>query len=232
MTILPIAVRVYPDLKVAAQPDARQRRRSTRCSSSTARPAPTKRRHSRSAATASSWRALPRRGALCGDDLQPREKAVLERYVASHAADTDPRGIPEHDIPGNPDAACSSRLAEFRDAALPRRPTKAARCSSRSTFRLMRAASRTTTASRRPLSGRLQLHALPLSRRGGRDAPHPVSPASRSSTWIVNARSSGLPAAIDHDKEDRIPEGAARPSRTIVTCSAATCSTPRRWPLR
>ena len=85
-------------------------------------------------------------GLFYGDDLMPRELAVLERYVARHAADTDPRGIPERDIPSDPQLRLLPRRVPH--AALPRGVQGARRCSLRSTSHLISRASRWAIAPR------------------------------------------------------------------------------------
>ncbi len=110
---LPIAVRVYPDLK-PAQPRAQGAadRRHARLRLRDA--APTRRRRSRSAATVSwSLGDASKKGLFYADDLTAEEREVLERYVREHAADTDPRGIPERGIPSNPELRLLP-IADFR----------------------------------------------------------------------------------------------------------------------
>src|ERR1700677_1829840 len=112
-TGLPIAVRVYPDLpssqserKIMPQTDGML---VFDCETRTDKA---------QALTFGSYRFLVEgrcleEGLFYGDDLLPREQAVLERYVASRAANTDPRGIPERSIPSNPKLMLLS-AAEFR----------------------------------------------------------------------------------------------------------------------
>ena len=111
---LPIAVRVYPDL-----PSSRTDREVTPpidamlvfdCETRTDKA---------QALTFGSYRFFAHgrcieEGLFYGDDLLPREKRMLERYVASHAAETDPRGIPERGVPADPTLHLLS-LAQFRD---------------------------------------------------------------------------------------------------------------------
>ena len=55
--------------------------------------------------------------------------------------------------------------------------------------------------------------------------PHPIVPASRSSTWTVNARSKALPAPSIPTRSIRFPRVSSSPRTS--TSFAATCSTPR-----
>ena len=99
---LPIAVRVYPDLPSAPT----NRETMPKIDAMLAFDCET-RTDKAQALTFGSYRFLVegrclQEGIFHGDDLSPREKAVVECYVARHAADTDSRGIPERDIPSNP----------------------------------------------------------------------------------------------------------------------------------
>src|SRR5580704_4437667 len=102
---LPIAVRVYPDLE-GWQPDR------------SATPKPLldawlvfdceTRTDKGQALTFGSYRFLVKgrcleEGLFHGDDLTPRELGVLERYVRTHPAGTDPRGLPEQDLESEPE---------------------------------------------------------------------------------------------------------------------------------
>ena len=117
-------------------------------------------------------RALHRRGALLRRRPAAAREAHAGTYVASHAAETDPRGIPEQGVPSDPTLHLLS-LAEFRDK-LYRVVPRAARCSLRSTFHLMsRLALNYPVAG--PFPGRFQFHVLPVSGSGGHHASEPVS---------------------------------------------------------
>ena len=169
---LPIAVRVYPDL-----PSSRTERGPMPpidamlvfdCETRTDKA---------QALTFGSYRFFVagrciQEGLFYGDDLLPREKRVLERFIASHPAETDPRGIPERDIPGDPALHLLS-VAQFRERCTAS-GTRAARCSSLSTSRLNAPPRTGLHRVARPLLGGLQLYVLPVSGYGRRYSPEPV----------------------------------------------------------
>ena len=99
---LPIAVRVYPDLK-PTQPERKSPQIDGMlvfdCES---------RVDKIQSLTFGSYRFLVdgrclEEGLFYADDLTARELKVLEEYARSHPTDTDPRGIPERNIPSNPE---------------------------------------------------------------------------------------------------------------------------------
>lgn len=110
---LPIAVRVYPDLK-PSQPERKAPQIDGMlvfdCETRTADPA--------QALMFGSYRFLVegrclQEGLFYADDLTADERRVLEHYVGGHRADTDPRGIPERDIPSDPQLQLLP-IADFR----------------------------------------------------------------------------------------------------------------------
>jgi hypothetical protein len=109
---LPIAVRVYPDLK-PSQPQRKAPQIDGMlvfdCETRTDRA---------QALTFGSYRFLVagrclEEGLFYADDLTSAERTMLERYAREHAAGTDPRGIPERGIPSNPDLVLLP-IADFR----------------------------------------------------------------------------------------------------------------------
>jgi hypothetical protein len=207
---LPIAVRVYPDL-----PSSQSDRKTMPeidgvlvfdCETRTDKA---------QALTFGSYRFLVEgrcleEGLFYGDDLLPREQAVLERYVASRAADTDPRGIPERSIPSNPKLMLLS-AAEFR----------------RLLFRVAYKGRGLLVAFNFPFDiSRLALDYQPSQGRflGGfsfvlfqyRDPNGMLRPSAYRPAITVKHMDGKrsfkrFTATIDRDKEDKIPEGAASP---------------------
>jgi hypothetical protein len=207
---LPIAVRVYPDL-----PSSQSDRKTMPeidgvlvfdCETRTDKA---------QALTFGSYRFLVEgrcleEGLFYGDDLLPREQAVLERYVASRAADTDPRGIPERSIPSNPKLMLLS-AAEFRKLL----------------FRVAYKGRGLLVAFNFPFDiSRLALDYQPSQGRflGGfsfvlsqyRDPNGMLRPSAYRPAITVKHMDGKrsfkrFTATIDRDKEDKIPEGAASP---------------------
>ena len=149
-------------------------------------------------------------GLFYGDDLTPREQAVLERYVGSHAADTDPRGIPQRNIPSNPKLMLISAV-QFR--------TKLYRVAYRGRgllvafnfpFDASRLALTYTKSQGRFLGGFTFVFFQYLDAvRGVRASPY--RPGITVKHMDRNRSFKRFTAAIDRDEEDRIPEGAASP---------------------
>ena len=202
---LPIAVRVYPDL-----PSSRTDREVTPpidamlvfdCETRTDKA---------QALTFGSYRLFAHgrcieEGLFYGDDLLPREKRMLERYVASHAAETDPRGIPEQGVPADPTLHLLS-LAQFRDK-LYRVGFKgrALLVAFNFPFDASRLALNYTRSRGRFLGG------FSFTFFQHRDAAGVMRPSRYRPTLTVkhvdNKRSfERFTAPIDRDKEDRIPE--------------------------
>ena len=109
---LPIAVRVYPDLK-PTQPERKAPQIDGMlvfdCETRTDRA---------QALKFGSYRFLVEgwcleEGLFYADDLTAGELAILERYAREHPADTDPHGIPERNIPSNPELMLLP-VADFR----------------------------------------------------------------------------------------------------------------------
>ena len=206
---LPIAVRVYPDLP-SSQSD---RKAMPQIDGMLVFDCET-RTDKAQALTFGSYRFLVEgrcleEGLFYGDDLLPRERAVLERYVASHAADTDPRGIPERSIPSNPKLMLLSS-AEFRKL-LSAWHTRAAGCSLRSTSRSISRASRWTIAPRKAASWAASASSSFSTAIRRHTASQPLPPAITVKHMDSKRSFKRFTATIDRDKEDRIPEGAATP---------------------
>jgi hypothetical protein len=207
---LPVAVRVYPDL-----PSSHSGREAMPeidgmlvfdCETRTDKA---------QALTFGSYRFLVagrciQEGLFYGDDLLPREKAVLERYVARHAADTDPRGIPERDIPADPTLHLLS-LAQFR-ALLYRVGYKgrALICAFNFPFDASRLALDYTDSRGRFLGG-FSFTFFRYTDAAGVARPNPYRPALTIKHMDTKRSFKQFTAPIDRDKEDRIPEGAATP---------------------
>ncbi len=149
-------------------------------------------------------------GLFYGDDLLPREKVVLERYVASHAAETDLRGIPERNIPSDPKLQLLP-LAEFRKllyrVAYKGRGLLVA---FNFPFDISRLALSYAESQGRFLGG-FSFTFFQYEDAAGAMRASPYRPAI-TVKHMDNKRSfKRFTAAIDRDKEDRIPEGADTP---------------------
>jgi hypothetical protein len=207
---LPIAVRVYPDL-----PSSQSDRKTMPeidgmlvfdCETRTDKA---------QALTFGSYRFLVEgrcleEGLFYGDDLLPREQAVLERYVASHAADTDPRGIPERSIPSNPKlmllSAAEFRRLLFRVAYKGRGLLVAFNFP----FDISRLALDYQPSQGRFLGG-FSFVLFQYGDRNGILRPSAYRPAITVKHMDGKRSFKRFTATIDRDKEDKIPEGAATP---------------------
>jgi hypothetical protein len=112
MSDLPIAVRVYPDLK-----PSEPKRNAPQIDGMLVFDCET-RTDKTQALTFGSYRFLVagrylEEGLFYSDDLTADEREVLERYAREHPTDTDPRGIPERNIPSNPELRLMP-VADFR----------------------------------------------------------------------------------------------------------------------
>ena len=144
---------------------------------------------------------------------------------ASHAADTDPRGIPERSIPSNPNSAAIGRGVSR--AALPR-GVQRPRAARRVQLPVRHLALGTgLPAFAGPLPRRLQLRVLPVPGRERHMRPNPYRPAITVKHMDGKRAFKRFTATIDRDKEDRYPKEPRAQSRTIVTSSAGTCSMPK-----
>jgi hypothetical protein len=207
---LPIAVRVYPDL-----PSVRSKREAAPpidgmlvfdCETRTDKA---------QALTFGSYRFLVQgrclqEGLFYGDDLLPRELAVLKRYVGSHAADTDPHGIPERDIPSDPLLRLLS-LAEFR--TLLYRVAYKGRgllVAFNFPFDISRLALGYSASQGRFLGG-FSFQFFQYRDSAGTLRLNPYRPAITVKHMDSKRSFKRFTATIDRDKEDRIPEGAASP---------------------
>jgi hypothetical protein len=209
-TDLPIAVRVYPDLP-SSQSD---RKTMPQIDGMLVFDCET-RTDKAQALTFGSYRFLVEgrcleEGLFYGDDLLPRERAVLERYVATHAADTDPRGIPERSIPSNPKLMLLSS-AEFR--TLLYRVAYKGRgllVAFNFPFDISRLALDYQPSQGRFLGG---FSFVLFQYRDRNGIPHPSAYRPAITVKHMDGKRSfkRFTATIDRDKEDKIPEGAASP---------------------
>ncbi len=149
-------------------------------------------------------------GLFYGDDLLPRERAVLERYVERHAADTDPRGIPERDIPSDPKLRLLP-LADFRKL-LYRVAYKgrALLVAFNFPFDISRLALDYQPSQGRYLGG-FSFVLFQYTDANGVLRPNPYRPAITIKHMDGKRSFKRFTAAIDRDTEDKIPEGAAIP---------------------
>ena len=207
---LPIAVRVYPDLP-SSQSD---RKTMPQIDGMLVFDCET-RTDKAQALTFGSYRFLVEgrcleEGLFYGDDLLPREKAILEHYVASHAADTDLRGIPERSIPSNPRLMLLS-AAEFRRLLF--RVTYKGRgllVAFNSPFDISRLALDYQPSQGRFLGG-FSFVLFQYRDRNGMLRPSAYRPAITVKHMDGKRSFKRFTATIDRDKEDKIPEGAASP---------------------
>jgi hypothetical protein len=210
MTTLPIAVRVYPDLK-GTQPRRDQASEVDAmlifdCETRTDRA---------QALTFGSYRFLVEgrcleEGLFCADDLTARERGVLERYARSHSADTNARGLPERDLASSPDLQLLS-AAEFR--ALLYKVAYKGRgllVAFNFPFDISRLALGYTPSRGRFLGG-FSFQFFQYQDAAGAPRPNPYRPAITVKHMDSKRAFKRFTAAIDRDKEDRIPEGAASP---------------------
>ena len=211
---LPIAVRVYPDLK-PSQPE----RKAPQIDGMLVFDCET-RTDKTQALTFGSYRFLVagrclEEGLFYGDDLTPREKATLERYAASHPADTDPRGIPERGIPSNPELRLLP-IAEFR--RLLYRVAYKGRgllCTFNFPFDASRCAIGYVESRDRFLGG-FTFQFFQYRDRAGQLRAHPYRPGIAVKHMDSKRALKGFTGAIDPDKLDQIPEGELKPKKGYV----------------
>lgn len=207
---LPIAVRVYPDLK-RLQPG-----RDTMpeidgilvfdCETRT---------DEAQALTFGSYRFLVQgrcleEGVFYGDNLTPRELATLKRYARTHPADTDPCGLPERDLESNPELQLLP-VAEFR-RLLYRVVYKgrALLAAFNFPFDCSRCAVDYVSSRNRFLGG-FTFQFFQYRDKDGNLRAHPYRPGIVVKHIDSKRALKGFTGAIEADEEDRIPEGAASP---------------------
>jgi hypothetical protein len=211
---LPIAVRVYPDLK-PTQPQRKAPQIDGMlvfdCESRTDKT---------QALTFGSYRFLVagrclEEGLFYADDLTDDEGDALERYAREHPADTDPRGIPERDIPSNPDLMLLP-IADFRTllyrVAYKGRGLLVA-------FNFPFDASRCALGyvpSRDRFLGGFTFQFFQYRDRNGQLRVNPYRPGIAVKHMDSKRALKGFTGAIDPDKVDQIPEGELKPKKGYV----------------
>jgi hypothetical protein len=214
MAELPIAVRVYPDLK-PTQPERKAPEIDGMlvfdCESRTDKT---------QALTFGSYRFLVagrclEEGLFYADDLATHEREVLERYVHEHRADTDPRGIPERGIPSNPELRLLP-IAEFR--TLLYRVAYKGRgllIAFNFPFDVSRCALGYVESRDRFLGG-FTFQFFQYRDKNGQLRVNPYRPGIAVKHMDSKRALKGFTSAIDPDKLDQIPEGNLKPKKGYV----------------
>ena len=214
MPELPIAVRVYPDLK-PTQPQ----RKAPQIDGMLVFDCET-RTDKTQALTFGSYRFLVagrclEEGLFYADDLTADERTVLERYAREHPADTDPRGIPERGIPSNPKLMLLS-AAEFRTllyrAAYKGRGLLVA---FNFPFDVSRCALGYVESRDRFLGG-FTFQFFQYRDKNGQLRVNPYRPGIAVKHMDSKRALKGFTGAIDPDKVDQIPEGELKPKKGYV----------------
>jgi hypothetical protein len=211
---LPIAVRVYPDLK-PSQPERKAPQIDGMlvfdCETRTDRA---------QALMFGCYRFLVagrclEEGLFYADDLTAEEREVLERYAREHTGDTDPHGLPERNIPSNPDLQLLP-VADFRTllhrVAYKGRGLLVA-------FNFPFDASRLSidyVASRDRFLGGFTFQFFQYRDRDGQLRAHPYRPGIAVKHMDSKRALKGFTGAIDPDKLDQIPEGSIKPKKGYV----------------
>lgn len=208
-TALPIAVRVYPDLK-----PSQVERKVPQIDGILVFDCETRTDHAQ-ALMFGSYRFLVEgrcleEGLLYGDDLSVSERAVLEHYVSSHDGDTDPRGLPERQILSNPQLRLLP-IAEFRKL-LYRVGYKGRGllCAFNFPFDASRCALGHVDARDRFLGG-FTFQFFQYRDTHGQLRPHPYRTGIAIKHMDSKRALKGFTGGIDPDKLDQIPEGADVP---------------------
>jgi hypothetical protein len=211
---LPIAVRVYPDLK-PTQPE----RKAPQIDGMLVFDCET-RTDKTQALTFGSYRFLVEsrcleEGLFYADDLTADERDVLERYVREHSADTDLRGIPERGIPSNPELRLLP-IADFR--RLLHRVAYKGRgllVAFNFPFDISRCALGYVESRDRFLGG-FTFQFFQYRDRDGQLRVNPYRPGIAVKHMDSKRALKGFAGAIDPDKLDQIPEGDLRPKKGYV----------------
>ena len=211
---LPIAVRVYPDLK-PTQPE----RKAPQIDGMLVFDCET-RTDKTQALTFGSYRFLVagrclEEGLFHADDLTADERGVLEAYAGSHPADTDPRGIPERGIPSNPELRLLP-IAEFR--TLLYRVAYKGRgllCAFNFPFDASRCALGYVESRDRFLGG-FTFQFFQYRDRDGQLRAHPYRPGIAVKHMDSKRALKGFTGTVDPDKIDQIPEGDLKPKKGYV----------------
>jgi len=208
-TDLPIAVRVYPDLK-PSQPQ----RKAPQIDGMLVFDCETRTDRAQSL-TFGSYRFLVegrclQEGLFYADDLSASEGDVLEEYARTHAADTDPRGIPERDIPSDPQLRLL-QITEFRKL-LYRVGYKGRGllCAFNFPFDASRCALGHVDSRDRFLGG-FTFQFFQYRDKDGELRPNPYRTGIAVKHMDSKRALKGFTGGIDPDKLDQIPEGAAIP---------------------
>ena len=214
MSLLPIAVRVYPDLK-PTQPQ----RKAPQIDGMLVFDCET-RTDKTQALTFGSYRFLVagrclEEGLFFADDLTTGECTVLERFAREHSAETDPRGIPERGIPSNPELRLLP-IAEFR--SLLHRVAHKGRgllVAFNFPFDISRLAIDYVPSRDRFLGG-FTFQFFQYRDRDGRLRAHPYRPGIAVKHMDSKRALKGFTGAIDQDEVDRIPEGELKPKKGYI----------------
>lgn len=211
---LPIAVRVYPDLK-PTQPE----RKAPQIDGMLVFDCET-RTDKTQALMFGSYRFLVagrclEEGLFYADDLTADEVAILERYAREHPADTDPRGIPERGIPSNPELMLLP-IAAFR--TLLYRVAYKGRgllCAFNFPFDASRCAIGYVESRDRFLGG-FTFQFFQYRGKNGQLRVNPYRPSIAVKHMDSKRALKGFTGAIDPDKVDQIPEGELKPKKGYV----------------
>ncbi len=154
-------------------------------------------------------------GLFYADDLTVKEMATLRRYVRTHRANTDPRGLPEREIPSDPDLQLLP-VAEFRELLY--RVAYKGRAML-DAFNFPFDASRLAVSSvpaRKRFLGGFTLNFFEYIGRNGRVEPSRYRPGISIKHMDSKRSLKGFTAPVDRDKEDRIPEGGVKPDDRYI----------------
>jgi hypothetical protein len=211
---LPIAVRVYPDLK-PTQPERKAPPIDgmlvfdCECRIDKAQ-----------SITFGSYRFLVadrclEEGLFYADDLTADERDVLQHYARAHPADTDPRGIPERGIPSNPELRLLP-IPDFR--RLLYRVAYKGRgllCAFNVPFDASRCALGYVESRDRFLGG-FTFQFFQYRDKDGQLRAHPYRPGIAVKHMDSKRALKGFTGAIDPDTVDQIPEGGLKPKKGYV----------------
>ncbi len=212
--VLPVAVRVYPDLK-PTQPERKAPQIDgmlvfdCEC-----------RVDKNQSLTFGSYRFLVagrclEEGLFYADDLTADERAVLEQYAREHPADTDPRGIPERDIPSKSELRLMP-VAKFR--WLLHRVAYKGRgllVAFNFPFDISRLAIDYVPSRDRFLGG-FTFRFFQYRDERGLQRVNPYRPGIAVKHMDSKRALKGFTGAIDPDKLDQIPEGELKPKKGYV----------------
>jgi hypothetical protein len=151
-------------------------------------------------------------GLFYADDLTAEEREVLERYAREHTGDTDPHGLPERNIPSNPDLQLLP-VADFRTllhrVAYKGRGLLVA-------FNFPFDASRLSIDYVASRDRGFTFQFFQYRDRDGQLRAHPYRPGIAVKHMDSKRALKGFTGAIDPDKLDQIPEGSIKPKKGYV----------------